>query len=141
MEIAIVRQRVREAMEQAKRRAHERRGRTDAASRAFDIFLSSTAVPLVRQIANILRADGYLFNVFTPSGSVRLMSDKSAEDFIELTLDTTTDPPRVTSRASRTHGRRGVHSERVVGSGDPGLISEDELLTFLLQEIAPFVER
>ena len=87
MEIADVRKRLLHMIERAKRQAAERRARTDEASRAFDTFLETIAVPLFRQVANSLRADGYLFNVFTPSGSVRLMSDRGAEDFIEVTLD------------------------------------------------------
>lgn len=141
MEISIVRQRVREAMDRAKRQSAERRARADTASRAFDAFLTATAVPLVRQLANVLRADGYLFNVFTPSGSVRLMSDKSAEDFIEIALDARSDPPRVMCHTSRSRGRRVLDAERVVASGDPALVTEEELLTLLLKELEPFVER
>ena len=128
-------------MERAKRQAAERRARADAASRAFDTFLTATAVPLVRQIANVLRADHHLFTVFTPSGGVRLASDKRAEDFIELLLDTATDPPRVVAHTSHSRGRRVVDAERVVGSGDPAAITEEELFAFLLKELEPFVER
>lgn len=141
MEISTVRQRVREAVERARRQAASRRTRTDAASRAFDAFLSATAVPLVRQLANVLRADGYLFNVSTPSGSVRMMSERSAEDFIEISLDGAADPPRVIAHTSRSRGRRVVDAEQVIASGDPALITEEELLAFLLKEIEPFVER
>jgi hypothetical protein len=69
------------------------------------------------------------------------MSDKSAEDFIEIALDTASDPPRVVGRTSRSRGRRVVDAERVVASGDPEAIGEEDLLTFLLQELEPFVER
>ncbi len=128
-------------MERAKRQAAERRAHADRAAAAFNTFLTTRAVPLVRQIANVLRTEGYLFSVFTPSGSVRLMSDKRAEDFIEIGLDTVSDPPRVIGHTSRTHGRRGVDAERVIASGDPAAISEEELLAFFLEELEPFVER
>jgi hypothetical protein len=98
-------------------------------------------VPLIRQIANVLRTEAYPFSVSTPSGSVRLTSDKHAEDFIEIVLDTASHPPRVMGHTSRTLGRRGVDAERVVASGDPAAISEEELLAFLLEELEPFVER
>src|SRR5262249_43776404 len=127
MEISLVRNRLRDTMERAKRQAAERRAHADRAAAAFDTFLTTRAVPLVRQIANVLRTEGYLFSVFTPSGSVRLMSDKRAEDFIEIVLDTVDDPPRVIGHTSRTHGRRGVDAERVIASGDPAAISEEEL--------------
>lgn len=128
-------------MERARRRAAERRERTDAASRAFETFLSRTAAPLLRQIANVLKTEGYRFSVSTPSGSVRLLSDTSAEDFIELSLDTTGDRPRVMARTSHSRGRRVVDTEKVVASGDPETITEEELFAFLLTELEPFVER
>ena len=141
MEISIVRNRLRDTMERAKRQAAERRARADQTAAAFDTFLTTTAVPLVRQIANVLRTEGYLFSVFTPSGSVRLTSDKHAEDFIEIALDTASHPPRVVGHTSRTHGRRGVDAERVVASGDPAAIRDEDLLAFFLEELEPFVER
>ena len=141
MEISIVRNRLRDTMERAKRQAAERRAHADRTAAAFDTFLTTTAVPLVRQIANVLRTEGHLFSVFTPSGSVRLMSDKRAEDFIEIVLDTASDPPRVMGHTSRTLGRRGIDAERVVGSGDPASIGDEDLLAFFLEELEPFVER
>jgi hypothetical protein len=142
MEIADVRKGLHEAMIRAKRHAAERRERTDRVSRAFATFLERTAIPLVRQLSNAMRAEGYIFNVFTPSGSVRLMSERSAEDFVEIALDATADTPYVVGHTSRTRGgRRHVQAEQIVGSGDPETISEEELLAFLLKEIEPFVER
>ena len=141
MEISDVRKRVHETMARAKRRAAERRTAVDQASRDFETFLQRTAVPLVRQIANVLQADSYLFTVFTPSGGVRLMSGRSADDFIEIGLDTSGDAPRVMGHVTRSRGRRVVESEEVVGSGAPGAITEEELLEFLLRALEPFVER
>jgi hypothetical protein len=141
MEVSDVRKRLHETMARARQRAADRRARADEASRAFDRFLSSVAVPLMRQIANVLRADGYLFSVSTPAASARLMSDKTAEDFIELALDTASDVPRVLARVSHSHGRRVIDAERIIGSGDPDSISEEDLLAFLLKELEPFVER
>lgn len=128
-------------MERAKRQSAERRAETDRASRAYDTFLTGTAVPLVRQIVNVLKAEGYGFSLFTPSGSVRLMSDRSAEDFIEIALDASGDGPRVVGHVSRSRGRRVVDAERVIASGNPASITEEELLAFLMKELEPFVER
>jgi len=139
MEISAVRQRLNDTVERAKRRAAERRARADEAGRAYDRFLEHIAVPLFRQVANILRADGYLFNLFTPSGSVRLMSDRHAEDFIEILLDSAGDHPYVVGHTSRSRGRRVDESERELG--DPATLSEEDVLTFLLKELEPFVER
>jgi hypothetical protein len=141
MEISDIRRRILETMARARQHAVERRSRVDAAGRAFEGFLAATAVPLIRQIANVLRAEGYMYSVSTPAGSVRLLSDKDAGDFIELSLDTTADAPRVVARVSRSRGRRIVDVERVVGSGNPDAIEEEELFAFLLKELEPFVER
>jgi hypothetical protein len=139
MEISVVRKRLTETIERAKKHAADRRGRSDQAARDFEVFLQKVAVPLFRQVANALKADGYAFTVFTPSGSVRLMSDRSAEDYIELTLDTADDPPRVVGQISRTRGRRVIDAERAIGT--PEALTEDQLLDFLLKELEAFVER
>jgi hypothetical protein len=139
MEISVIRQRLNETVERAKRRAGERRARADEAGRSYERFLEHTAVPLFRQVANVLRADGYPFNVFTPAGSVRLMSDRHAEDFIEVLLDTAGDHPYIVGHTSRSRGRRVDESERELGG--PATLGEDELLAFLLRELEPFVER
>jgi hypothetical protein len=139
MEISVVRKRLTETIERAKKHAADRRGRSDQASRDFEVFLQKVAVPLFRQVANALKADGYAFTVFTPSGNVRLMSDRSAEDYIELTLDTADDPPRVMGQISRTRGRRVIDAERAIGT--PDTLTEDQLLDFLLKELEAFVER
>ena len=129
MEISDVRKRVLETIDRAKRAAAGRRTRVDQAGREYDVFLDQIAVPLFRQVANALRAEGYVFNVFTPSGSVRLMSDRSAEDYIELFLDTTADQPRVTGRTSRSRGRRVLESERPIGAPGPITALDEENIT------------
>jgi hypothetical protein len=139
MEISVVRKRLTETIDRAKKQAADRRGRSDQASRDFEVFLQKVAVPLFRQVANALKADGYAFTVFTPSGSVRLMSDRTAEDYIELTLDTSDDPPRVMGQISRTRGRRVIDTERSIGA--PDALTEEQVLDFLLKELEAFVER
>jgi hypothetical protein len=141
MEISDVRKRVLETIDYAKKTAAERRTRTDQAARDYDVFLDRVAVPLFRQVANVLRAHGYPFKVFTPSGSVRLMSDRAAEDYIELTLDTAGGEARVVGHTSRSRGRRVMESERPVAARTPAELTEDEVLGFVLTELEPFVER
>jgi hypothetical protein len=139
MEISIVRRRLTETIERAKKGATERRERGDRATRDFEVFLAKIAVPLFRQVANALKADGYAFTVFTPSGSVRLMSDRSASDYIELTLDTLANPPHVIGRISRARGGHVIDAERPIGA--PEALSEEQLLEFMLKELEAFVER
>jgi hypothetical protein len=141
MEVSIVRQRLREAIERARRSAAARRARADEAARDYERFLDQVATPLFKQVANVLRTEGYPFTVFTPSGSVRLMSDKSAEDFIELTLDSAGDEPRVIGHTSRARGRRVIEAERPIANRAVGELTDEDVLGFLSVELEPFVER
>lgn len=141
MEISDIRKRVLETIDYARKTAAQRRTRTDEAGREYALFLERIAVPLFRQVANVLRAEGHSFNVFTPGGSVRLMSDRTAEDYIELTLDTTGDEPRVMGHTSRSRGRRVMESERPVATRTPAQLTEDDVLAFVLRELEPFVDR
>lgn len=141
MEIADVRRQVHDTIERARRQAAARRTRHDEASRRFDEFLEMHAVPLFRQIANVLKTEGYHFTVFTPSGSVRLASDRSGDDFIELVLDTVGDAPQVMAHVSRTRGRRVIEEEMAVRDGNPETLGDEDLLAFVLKQLEPFVER
>jgi hypothetical protein len=140
MDVPEVRRRVRAAIEGAKREAVSRRERSDAASRAYDEFLSACAVPMFHQLAAALVGEGHRFKVYTPAGSVRLASERSADDFVELTLDTSVDPPVVLGRTSFSRGRRAITSERPVrdGAAIPDL-TESDVLDFVLRELAPFL--
>jgi hypothetical protein len=140
MEISEVKRRILETIDRSRRRAAERRARADQAGRDYDRFLELVAIPVFRQISNVLRAQGYGFTVFTPGGSVRLAADRSGEDFIELVLETGGDEPHVVGRTSRARGRRVIESERIVG-GDPAGLTDDDVVTFVLKELEPFVEK
>lgn len=141
METAIVRKRVNETIELAKRESAERRSRVDEAQGDFARLLEDAAVPLFRQVAGSLKAAGFHFTVFTPSGSVRLMSDKTAEDFVELFLDVQGDRPLVMGRTSRSRGRRVVESEAAIVRDRVANVDEQDILDFVLTALKPFVER
>ena len=142
MEIPEVRRRLRGAIEQAKKESASRRERSDAASRDYAEFLDRRAVPTFRVFAAALVAEGYRFKVFTPADSVKLVSESSGEDFIEIVLDAALDPPRVTGRTSRSRGRRSIASERQVREdAGPADLTEEDVLQFLVEEIVPFVEK
>ena len=142
MEIPEVRRQLRAAIDQAKREAAARRERSDAASRAYAEFLERRAVPTFRTFAAALVAEGFKFKIFTPADSVKLASESAGEDFVEIVLDSTLDPPRVTGHTSRSRGRRSISSERPVKAGaDPADLTEEDVLQFLVEEIVPFVER
>ncbi len=142
MEVSDIRRRLRAAIEKARQSAAERRTRNDAAGRDYEEFLGQRAVPVFHQFASVLKAEGHTFSVFTPAASVRLAADRSPEEFIELSLDDTSDPPSVLGRSSRGRGRRTIASERPLRTGAAiAELTEEDVLTFLLEEIAPLIER
>src|SRR6478672_12906632 len=108
MEVSDVRRRLRAAIEDARRRSAERRARADEASRAWERILPEVAVPVVHTIASALAAEGHRFKVFTPGEAVRLSLERSAEEFVELSLDTQGDQPAVMLRSTRGRGGRIV---------------------------------
>jgi hypothetical protein len=142
MDVPEVRRRLRGAIEQARKGAHERRARADQAGREYEQFLRERAVPVFQTLAAALAAEGFRFTVFTPADAVRLAAGSAGEDFIELVLDTSSDPPGVLGRSSRGRGRRLVSSERPLKEGAAiADIGDDDVLAFLIEEITPFVER
>jgi hypothetical protein len=140
MEVSEVRRRLRGAIEQAKRRAAERRTRVDQASREYEQFLSAIAVPAAHTIAQALIGEGHRFKVVTPAQSVRLAAEFSPDDYVEISLDTTGDAPAVIVHTSRGRGRRSVESDRALGGRIAELTAED-VVTVLLEELIPLIER
>jgi hypothetical protein len=137
-----LRKRLRAAIERSRQAAAARRAKLDEASAAYKDLLETTAAPLVQILANVLRAEGYQFTVFTPNGGLRLASATSAEDFIEFALDTSQSEPAVMLRVNRARGRRIVQHERPLKGGTPiARLSEDDVLQALLEEIGPLVAR
>ena len=141
MEVSVLRKRLADTIELSRRRAGERRARAEEAARAYATFLDTIAIPLFRQVANVLKASGYPFTVFTPSGGVRLASDRVAEDYIELSMDASGDAPLVIGTSSRARGRRIMENERAVAEQTVANLTEEHVLQYLLKELEPFVER
>ncbi len=142
MEISDVRRRVLDTIGRARRAAAERRASADQAEREWEVFLERVAIPTCRQILNVLRAHGHPFTLFTPSGSVRLTSDRSAQDYVEFVLDTSGAAPSVLVRSRRRRGSRVIESERPVGEDRAVAgLTEEDVLANVLKELEPFVER
>ena len=140
IEISELRQRLRLAVEARRKSTAARRAMLDEAAVAYTELLEMTATPLVQKLANVLRAEGHHFTVFTPNGGLRMALAK--DDFIEFALDTSQDEPFAALRVNRTRGRRVVQHERPVKGRTPvDRLSEEDVLQALLDEIAPFVER
>ena len=88
IETSELRKRLRHTIDERRKVTAARRQRIDAAAAAYTELLALTATPLVQMLANALRADGHNFTVFTPNDGLRMALTKSADDFIEFTLDT-----------------------------------------------------
>jgi hypothetical protein len=139
-EIGQIRARLRSAIDAARRAAATRRERADAAGRAYETFLSERAVPAFRAMANVLRVEGIPFEVMTPSGGVRLVSDRSRDDVLEIELDTSLDPPQPLLVTIQTRGSRLLRTERLVKEGSPiDDVTEDDVVELLLDAIKPWL--
>ena len=142
VEVSLVRNRLNRAIEAARERAQQRRLRAAAAERTYETFLQDVATPVTRQVASTLKVENIAFSIFTPSGGLRLASDRGRDDYIEFALDAASDPPQVVGRISRTRGSRTLNEERPIKRGTPpeGL-SEEDVLAFLLDALEPWLER
>ncbi len=142
IEVSEVRRRLRQAITDGRKAAEQRDERSQLASADYARFLEMVAVPVFRILANVLRAERYLFELSTPEGSVRLSSERSAKDFLDLVLDVSVDPPVVMGRASHTRGGHVVLVERPVLDGARiADLTDENVIQFLMAEIAPLIER
>jgi hypothetical protein len=144
MEVSTVRNRVREMLERSKRPADDRRAarraQMDAATEEYELFLQRIAVPLFKQLANVLRVEGYQFDVFTPGGSVRLMAGRGNDDYIEVVLDTNGTAPKLLGRASHSRGGNVTQTELVLNAtSDIGALTDEDVLGFLLSVLEDFI--
>ncbi|MBI1875375.1 MAG: hypothetical protein HYS05_16015 [Acidobacteria bacterium] len=143
MEVSDVRRRLQQELERGRVAHAERRARNDAAARSYADFLSRTATPVFRMLITALKAEGFGCSLFTPAASLRLASDRSGDDYIELVLDSEGDLPRPKLHISRTRGRQTLESERMIG--EPGRaigeLTDEDVLEALLAEISALVVR
>jgi hypothetical protein len=142
VEVSLVRNRLKRAIDAARERTQQKRQRSAVAERAYDAFLKDVATPVTRLVANTLKAEGYLFTVFTPGGGLRLASDRGRDDYIEFALDADADPPQAIGRISHTRGSRTLSDERPIKpDASPDALSEEDVLAFLLTGLEPWLER
>ena len=140
-EVGLVRKRLRAEIDAARRAAATRRERADAVTRAFDTFLTDTAIPAFRAMANVLRVEGIPFEAQTPAGGVRLVSDRNRDDSLAIALDDTQDPPQPMMISTRTRGSRMLRTERPLKEGvEVDRITEDDVIERLLEELRPWLE-
>ena len=142
MEVSHVRKRLLMAIDRARKGVQARRQRAADTERAYDTFLAEVATPVARMLVTALKAEGYGFTVNTPGGGLRLVPDRGRDDFIDLALDTTVDPPEVMARISYERGSRTITNERAITPGaPPQSITDEDVLAFLLEALTPWLER
>jgi len=142
VEVSEVRRQLKHAMDRAKARAQQKRNDAADAERAYAAFLEQVATPFIRMLANALKAEGYPFTVSTPSGGLRLASDRGRDDYIELALDASADKPTVVGRVRHTRGSRTLEDERPIKPGAaPQDLAEADVLSFLVNALDPWLER
>jgi hypothetical protein len=139
-DVAIVRKLIRAEIEKVRRDQADRRARVAEATTAYEAFLQNAAIPVFRMFANILKAEGLNFEVMTPSGGVRLQSERHRDDAIEMELDTTADPPEPLLTITRARGSRVVQAERTMKGNTPlSQLNEDDVVEMLLEEMRPWL--
>ena len=140
MEVSQVRKRVQQGVATARTRAQERRQQADEATRDYKVFLEVVATPLVQQLANVLKVEGYAFTASTPGDSVRLTNDRGRGDFVELALDTSGERPQVVGRMTQSRGSRRLDEERPIKAGAlPSELTDDDVLEFLMHVLEPWL--
>ena len=142
LETAEVRRQLTHRLAELRKAQAQRRTAIDAARAAFDAVLEREIAPTVRQLAQVLKAEGFGFSVQTPASAVRLVSDRSSDNVIEIVLELAGPQPAVVVRSAFTRGRRQLEDERVLAQGDAiAALDGEQVLAVLLDVIEPFVER
>jgi hypothetical protein len=142
VEVSEVRRQLRHAIDRAKARAQQRRQQVADAERAYAAFLEDVATPKTRMVAGALKAEGYPFTVSTPSGGLRLASDRGRDDYVEFELEGGGANPTVIGRVRRTRGSRTLEEERPVKAGAaPQELTKEDVLAFLVGALEPWLDR
>jgi len=138
MDVAALRKRILRELDRpgaVKATTAERRASGDTARQQFARLLDTTIVPLLKQTADILKAEGSLCRVATPSDHAQLSFDRSSEDFVEIMLDTAM-PPHVIGRSSARKKGGTVVEDRIIGVGkEIDEISDEDVVAYLLPEL------
>ncbi len=138
MAVSEVRKRSLDTLARAKSEAAARRARNAEVATAYERFLETVAAPLVHQVASILKVERILFAVHTPAGAVRLVSERSPEDFVEIRLDTSGQVPQAIAHVERVRGRETLVEDRPIR---PGVLVEHLSDQDVLDEVAEALGR
>src|SRR5688500_5739184 len=127
-ELTDLRRRVRQAIQDAKQKAVARRTSRDEAAQAWAAAVAAIVEPVATDVAAAMTGEGLAFRLETPRGTVRIVSERSADDYIEIVLDDSDerDAPEVIGRTVRGRGRQSVTViEELLGP--PSQLSDDRV--------------
>jgi hypothetical protein len=142
VDTAEVRKQLTHRIAELRKAQAQRRSATDAARTAFDVVVEREIAPTVRQFAQALKAEGFPFSVQTPASVVRLVSDRSGDNVIDIVLELGGKQPAVVVRSTFARGRRQLEDERTLAEGAAiATLDGERVLAVLLDVIEPFVER
>ncbi|MEX2273746.1 MAG: hypothetical protein WD690_19940 [Vicinamibacterales bacterium] len=138
-DLSDLRRRVRQAIQDAKQKGAARRASRDEAAGAWATVVSAVVEPVATDVAAALTGEGLPFRLDTPRGTVRLVSERSPDDYIEIALDDSDEreAPEVIGRTVRARGRQSVTVVEEL-LGPPAQLSEDRVVAFLMGAIAPW---
>ena len=142
LESAEVRRQLTHRLAELRKAQTQRRASAEAARATFEGVLEREIAPTMRQFAQALKAEGFPFSVQTPASTVRLVSDRSSDNVVDIVLEIGGPQPAVVVRTAYTRGRRQLEDERTLAQGDAiASLDGDRVLAVLLDVIEPFVER
>ena len=142
MDSGEIGRRIRRTLADAKIGAVERRERTAVAEVEGQQVIGRIVIPVMKTIASVLSAESYRCSISTPNGSVRLSFDSPRDAYIEVVMNTASDPPTLIGRTGRARGSRVLNNEYVIVS-HPAIkqLTEDDLVSFVQRELLLIIER
>ena len=143
MDVSDLRKRIIRALDDARKEATDRRTAVDEARVAYETFLERVGGPLFKQAATVLRGEGHDYTLQTPAGSVRLVSDRSPHEFIEMELSVERGTAYVIGRTSILRGGRDPLIEELPLAPGKAIteLSENDVTAFLVTHIPRLVNK
>ena len=139
-DVAVVRKRVKSAIEQARRDQAERRGRVAEAQKSYDTFLETAAIPVFRMIANVLKSEGLHLRSDDAgrrrAAAVRAQPRRRHRDGARYDRGSAAAARHDHPRARQPR----VQTDRSIKGSNPLVqLTEDDVIEMLLEELRPWL--
>jgi hypothetical protein len=141
-DVGEVRKQLKHAVDAHKRANAARRAESDEATKQFETWFQLVGEPLCREFTSALRGEGYQFRLQTPQGAARISSERSGDDYLELTFDSRRTPVALVLSRGYTRGSKTYTDERVLCEGARvDQVEPQQVLSALVEDILPLIER